>query len=324
LTQPSYFRRHSFLAGALASCALPTIARAQSPTHLSIGTAPIDSGMTPIIAQRAGFYRRYGLDMDIQVMNSGAVVSAAVAGGALNVGSSALMGLIAAHIKGIPFQIITPAAGYRSEKPSDVLLVRKDSPIRTGADLNGKIIASPALHDFLAITTLAWIDAHGGDSKTVRQIELPLDATATALMTGRIDAAAMSEPRVSDLLKSGNARALGKPYDVVGNKFLISAFFAQSEAINADKDAFGRLARAHHDANVFANAHPDVTAPWLADFAHLDPVTVGTGQRAYMAESLNVADIQVVIDAAARYKVIEQSFDARDMISPAVLNLRLK
>jgi NitT/TauT family transport system substrate-binding protein len=313
--------RRFFVAGSAACAALPGVASAQAPAQLTLGTAPIDSGMTPIIAQRAGFYKRYGLDIDIQVMNSGAAVSAAVVGGALKIGSTSLMGLIQAHTKGIPFQIVTPAAAYRTQRPSDVLLVRSDSPIKTAADLNGKTIASPALHDLLAVTTMAWIDQHGGDSKTVHQVELPPSATPVALSTGRIDAAAVSEPRVSEMLRTGDARVLGKPYDVIAEKFLISGFFAQPDVINANRNAFERLARAHHDANVFANANPKLTAPWLAEIAHLDESAVLRGTRAYLSEVLIAADIQPMVDAAARFNIIDRTFDAREIISPAVANL---
>ena len=50
--------------------------------------------------------------------------------------------------------------------------------------------------------------------------------------------------------------------------------------------------------------------------------SVKNSTRAMFAEALTVADVQVVIDAAARFKIIERAFDAKDMISPAVLNLR--
>lgn len=314
--------RRIFLAGSAAFSTVPGVASAQAPAKLTLGTAPIDSGMTPIIAQRAGFYKRYGLDVDIQVMNSGAAVSAAVVGGALKIGSTSLMGLIQAHTKGIPFQVVTPASAYRTQRPSDVLLVAANSPFRTAADLNGKTVASPALHDLLAVTTMAWLDQHGGDSKTVHQVEIPPSATPTALSTGRIDAASVSEPRVSDMLRTGEARVIGKPYDVIAEKFLISGFFAQPDFINANRDTIERLARAHHDANVFANANPKLTAPWLAEVAHIDEATVLRGTRAYLSEVLLAADIQPMVDAATRFNIIDRSFDAKDIISPAVANLR--
>jgi hypothetical protein len=59
------------------------------------------------------------------------------------------------------------------------------------------------------------------------------------------------------------------------------------------------MSRAHHDANVFANAHPDQTAPWLADVAKLDVTSILQYMRAYLSEVLTPTDIQPMIDAAA-------------------------
>ena len=52
-------------------------------------------------------------------------------------------------------------------------IVRKDSPIKTGRDLNGKTFAVPALMDLNQIAAMAWIDQTGGDSRTVKIVEIP-------------------------------------------------------------------------------------------------------------------------------------------------------
>lgn len=316
------FSRSTFLVGITASAAAPARTASAQTTQLSVANAPIDSGMTPIVAQRAGFYKKYGLDVQLVTMNSGAAVSAAVVGGALQIGSSSLPGVIAAHTKGVPFQLVTPASVYISDHPSDVLLVRADAPIHKAADLNGKTIASPALHDLLSTTTLAWIDQNGGDSKSVHQIELPPSATSPALQAGRIDGAGVSEPRVSEMVASGVGRVLGKPYDVIARTFQISGFFALPDMIAANSDAIVRLARAHHDANIFANAHHDQTAVWLSEAANVDLSAVQHAQRAYFADHLDPATIQPVIDASAKFGLIDKSFSARDIISPVVAALK--
>ena len=83
-----------------------------------------------------------------------------------------------------------------------------------------------------------------------------------------------------------------------------------------------RFARADRETNAFANAHPDRTAVWLAEVAKLDPEAIKRGRRAIFADTLAVADLQRVVDAAVRFELIERTFDARELISPAVLNLR--
>jgi NitT/TauT family transport system substrate-binding protein len=199
--------------------------------------------------------------------------------------------------------------------------VRKDSPIRTAADLNGKIVASPALRDLFATTAAAWVDQNGGDSKTLHQIELAPAATQSAFESGRIDAASVSEPRASQLLNAGIVRVLAKPYDLIGKSFLNSAFFAMRAAVDANRDTYVRLAHAHHDANVFANDHQDRTAPWLAEIAQVPLADILRGTRAVFATKLDLAQIQPVIDAAARFKVIEHTFDASELVSPTALGI---
>ena len=49
-----------------------------------------------------------GLDVDIQLLQSGSAVASAVAGGAIDIGLSSFVPLAVAHTKGIPFVIVAP------------------------------------------------------------------------------------------------------------------------------------------------------------------------------------------------------------------------
>jgi NitT/TauT family transport system substrate-binding protein len=179
------------------------------------------------------------------------------------------------------------------------------------------------LGDFFSITMRAWVDQNGGDSSTLREIELPTAGTPAALAAGRIDAAVLNEPVLSQSLNDGLTRVLGKPYDAIAPRFPIACNFALTDFINANRDAIQRFYHAMLQGNVFGNAHPDQTAPWLADVSKVDVAKINRGHREVLAEGIDVALVQRVIDAAARYKAIDRSFDARDLISPAVLNLKV-
>lgn len=314
--------RTTFLAAAAAAaaaCAAPCAVRAQPLTKLTIGDPPSDPGITPVVGIRTGIYRRYGIDLTIQEMSSGAAISAAVAGGALPIGGSNLMGVINSHVRGLPFRIVAPVSVYLTDRAAEALVVRKDAPVHTAADLVGKTVASPALGDLLSTATMAWIAANGGDTKQVHQVELPPSATAAALDSGRIDAAVIQEPRLTELIRSGKVRLLGKPYDVIGKRFLNAVVIATADYVNANRDVIERYAKATLEVNAFANAHPDQTAPWLSEFAKVPLDTILHSNRAVFAETLAVGDIQIVVDAAARLKLIERAFDASELIAPVLL-----
>jgi NitT/TauT family transport system substrate-binding protein len=246
---------------------------------------------------------------------------AALIGGSLNVTSVSVAGLIAAHAKGIPFQMLAPGGMYVSEQPAEMLVVRKDAPIHSGADLNGKTVASSALGDIDSVAVSAWIDQHGGDSRTVRHLEIPPPAIPAAIEAGRIDAAGLQEPALSLALRGGNLRGIGKAYDAIAKRFLVSMTIVMADFASANREVIVRFLRAQLEANAFANTHHDQTAIWLAEAANVDVATIVHTPRKILAESLDPAMIQPVIDASVRYKVIEKAFDPRDLISPAILSL---
>jgi NitT/TauT family transport system substrate-binding protein len=110
-----------------------------------------------------------------------------------------------------------------------VLFVKKDSPIHTGRDLNSKTIASGALKDINAVCTLAWIDNNGGESKTVRAVEVSNPTLMAALDEGWIDVAVILPPFQAAALDSGNYRVIGKPYDGIAKNFQIAAWVGSDD-----------------------------------------------------------------------------------------------
>ncbi len=86
----------------------------------------------------------------------------------------------------------------------------------------------------------------------------PLRLTAqplTHLSVGTIP----TDPPLSQTVNAGLTRILGKPYDAIAPHFLIAAFFAQADFINANKDAIQRFSRAMEQGNAFANAQSSST-----------------------------------------------------------------
>ena len=268
-----------------------------------------------------GFFRRNGVEVEIAV-NNGAANAAAVAGGSIQLAASNIVTLIKAHLNGLPFQIVAPSSTYTTDNPTQVLIVRNDSGIRTASDLNGKTVAVTAIGDVLSASTLAWIDQNGGASSSVKLVELPPAAEGAALEAGRIQAAALAEPFLSQALGGGSVRIFAKIFDAIAPRFLQAAYFGTAGFINANPDVVQRFVRALLEGNAFANAHPDQTLPWLIEYAKIDPVVAKRARRERFGETIDPSMVQVEIDALVRLKVLEHGFDARDLFSPVVFNMR--
>src|SRR6202021_936320 len=82
--------RGSFLAGAGALAALPTIAQAApgAPIVIRAGTIPADVAAVVEFARDRGYFKAAGLDVQIQIFQSGPVIAPAVVGGSLDLGAA--------------------------------------------------------------------------------------------------------------------------------------------------------------------------------------------------------------------------------------------
>lgn len=309
-------RRRHFLAAATAALATPAILRAQELVPIHLATPTNDTSTPAVYAIRAGLFRRVGLDVDIEGMNSGAAASAAVAGGSAQFGLSSLVTIIAAHAKGIPFTLVAAGGVITSDVPYAEAIVRKDSPIRTGRDLNGKTFAVPALKDLNAIAAMAWIDQTGGDSKTVKFIELPSSSFVPALEDGRIDAGQLGTPQLTIALDSGKVRVLAQIFDAISRRFANVAWFTTQDYATKNADVVRRFASVMREASLYANAHHAQTLPLIASFTRVDDKVLNKMPRVQFGEYLDPAEIQPLVNAAAKYGVIDRPFDAAELISP--------
>ena len=245
----------------------------------------------------------------------GSAVAAAVAGGAYALGKSSLVALIAAHVHNVPFVIVAPGGLYDSSHPNNALLVKADGPIRTAADLNGKTVGVSSLNDLYTVATKAWVDDHGGDSSTLKLVELPIDAVGAALATGRIDATSIGTPQLAAYLSAGNVRILGRSYDSIAPLFMFSAWFTTRSFIQQNKAVVTGFQRAMRESAIYVNGHRQQTIEVISKFTGVDPGVIATMPRAVMGTSLDPKLVQPIIDRCARYKVIPASFPAADFLA---------
>src|SRR5271156_5563106 len=158
--------------GATAAIALaPRLARADGA--LTVMTLPIDQGAQAFYAQDLGMFKQAGLDTQVSIRNFGTQVAAAVAGGSIEIGQSNVISLAAAHERGLPFAMIAAAGLYSTLKPTSMMLVEKNSPLKTAKDLSGKTVAVNGLKSITQISVQAWADQNGGDSQAIKFVEMP-------------------------------------------------------------------------------------------------------------------------------------------------------
>lgn len=298
---------------------LGTAAAGQDLSTLHISGPPLDAYKSAYYAVRSGLFRKYDVNVEVSTVSGGSAAMAALVGGSVDLAFTALLPAIQGHVRGAEFQIVAPAGWYLSDAPQLLMLVKKDSPISSGRDLNGKTLGSTGLRDLSIAAMSAWIDQNGGDSKTVHTLEIPNGALLPTLEEGRIDAATFVTPFLDQALTSGKVRVLAKSYDAISKRFQTAGYVATAEFSAKNQDPLRRFARAMHDAAVYTNAHMSETVDIVASYSGIPAAAIAKSVRATDPEYVESRNIQPLIDVAAKYGIIDRSFPANEIISPAAL-----
>ncbi len=290
----------------------PVDAQALIPVRVGAST---DDGLWPLLyAMRSGLFQKNGLDVNLTPLANGAALAAAVIGGAIDIAKSSLMVLIAAHARGVAFKLVAGAAMHDSNDVADQLTVLKDSPFTSLGQVSGTTIAVNVLNSLEVYGTRLLIDKNGGESSTVKFVEMPFTAMLSALEQGRCDIAAIGNPTLTPNLQSGKLRSLGVPYNGIGPRFLIAGWFCTA-SYAANRAITTRFAEAMRRATIYTNAHSAEIIPMVAAYSHLQPDALKQIHFLTNATTVEPDDIQPSIDAAVRYKVIANGFPASDLIA---------
>ena len=303
-----------FIAAILVSLAgFAPLGAGADTSAVRVATTPIELGAEVLYAQDQGFFKKAGITVEIQLMDSGGAIAPAVVAGAIDIAQANLVSLATAHERGLPFVLVAPAGLYSANVPTTSLLIARTSTMKTGKDFENKTVAVNGLRNITQIGTDAWVDQNGGDSSKVKYIEMPFPQMAGALDAGRIDAAVVAEPDLSVAI-AGGARVIGQPYTAIAKQFLIGGWFATSAWAKAHPDDLKRFVTAIVEAGKWANTHHAESARILEKYTKVH-VSAET-KRATYADRLNAADIQPLIDAAAKYKSLKSSFPAAELFAP--------
>lgn len=292
-----------------------SLATAQTPIHVRAGAVTNDFATPFLYALDSGLFRDAGLDVELQVINNGTAVAAALAGNSIDVGIVSLFAVVNAHARGVPLTLIAGGTMSSTTVASVGVLVLADGPLHSAADLSGKTVSSGALNDILAVSIRGWVDKSGGHSDTVQFVELAGTQIASALDTGRIAASGVANPILANLMATGKYRNLGDPSIGLAPHFLATAWISSTDYVQKNPSTVRAFTAVLAKASAYANTHQPQTAPILAKYSGIELATVARMTRAQYQPVLDPRDIQPVIDAAAKYKAIPKGFEARDIIA---------
>jgi NitT/TauT family transport system substrate-binding protein len=193
----------------LAGCGATTTAgattSANGTTALTVGTSPTLGNASLYLAAQDGTFAAHHLSMTPQVLLSGASAVPLLLNGQIQFAAADPVSALTAISKKTPLVIVALGNSVSTDQAKDTsaTLLKSDSPIHSAADFAGRTVAVNALNSLAAVAARAGIDAAGGDSSKVKFVELPIPQMVAAVQAGRVDAASVAEPYLTQGVAAG-------------------------------------------------------------------------------------------------------------------------
>lgn len=178
-------------------------------TTLNVGLLPVPEGVPLYIAIQQGLFKAEGLKVTPQFIQTGAAAVPLLRSGKLDISlTNYVASLLAQEQSGGAVKWKFVADAYQGEKGAFVVGVGAESSIKSAQDLTGKKIAVPGLKSIATLSVSASLRAEGIADESVEYVEMAFPQMLPALEAGRVDAAWLAEPFISQLHRQGGRTVL--------------------------------------------------------------------------------------------------------------------
>jgi NitT/TauT family transport system substrate-binding protein len=285
------------------------------PTTLRVGVIPIADVAPLYLGMKKGFFEEQGLTIKPQLAEGGAAITPAVLSGDFQIGFSNTISLLIAASKDLPVEIISQGvlAGKTEKDAWADLLVLKDGPIRDAKDLEGKTIAVNTLENICEVTIKASLEKEGVAVDRLKFAEVPFPDMNAALEAGRVDAACVVEPFVSQG-KAGEARGIDPFYVRTAPDLTVATYFTSKQYAQENEDVVDRFVEAMNKSLTYAQSHPDEVRDVLLDYTEIPPEAAEQIKLPVWRPDLNEPTIELLSRLSLKYGLIDEQPDLGELI----------
>jgi NitT/TauT family transport system substrate-binding protein len=178
-----------------------------------VSIIPITDVAPLFVAMQNGYFRELGLEIDTTPSAGGAAGIPGLVGGSFDIVYGNVVSSLLAAQQGLDIKVIAPGTKIASSDTDTApIVVRSDSGIKNGKDLEGKSIAVNTRNNVIWLYARAWIKATGGDPDKVTFKEIPFPQVEDALRQQRVDSAFMVPPFSVVALQKPGLTAIANPY----------------------------------------------------------------------------------------------------------------
>ena len=286
--------------------------------RIRLSLLPFSESLGAVIAEKEGFFKEDGLQVETTLFASGALALPVLQSGRIDIAFSNTIATLQVIERGLDIIVLGPGATARKTAPDTTfaVMVLKDG-IKNLKELEGKRVAVNVIRSATWLYAVAGLEAAGVDWTKVRFIELPNTEQNAALLNKQVDAITQPEPFRTVLMDTGKAEILQYPMVATGPGTDITQYIALSSWASQNRDTAIRFARAVAKGSEFANTNIAVTRDINQQFTNLNPAYKEKVEIPLFGSKINVEGMQQTMELMVKFQLLKGPVD----ITPHILKI---
>jgi NitT/TauT family transport system substrate-binding protein len=283
--------------------------------QLKVGVIPIVDVAPIYLGIKQGFFKAEGLELTLETAQGGAAIVPGVVSGQYEFGFSNTTSLLLASAQGLPLKVVTSGVASTGVEGKDfgAVIVKKDSPIKSAADLAGKKVAVNTLKNINTTTVNHVVQAAGGDPSAIKYVELAFPDMIAALDKGDVDAAQVVEPFLT-IGTSGNDRQVVSNYAGTAPGLTVGMYFTSKAYAAKSPKTVTAFTTAMTKSLEYASSHPDDVRAILTTYTKLDPAVQKSLTLPKWPDAIDKASVQALADLATKDGLLTKQPDLTTLL----------
>jgi NitT/TauT family transport system substrate-binding protein len=217
--------------------------------EVKVGVSDWTGWVAWYVARDQGYFKKYGADVDLVWFANYSDSIAALSTGRLDANSQTWSDTLGPLAKGLPLKVVLV-----NDNSAGNDAVMAGPSVKGLADLRGHKVALEqySISHFVLYTALS---RNGLTPADVNVVNLSAGDAAAAFMSGRVDAAVVWNPWISQIERSGKGRPIFTSKDMPG--LIPDLLVAQAQAVQAKRKDLIAMIRAWFDTEAFIRAEPE-------------------------------------------------------------------
>jgi NitT/TauT family transport system substrate-binding protein len=322
-TGAPFTRRRVLAAGATGLAALaaagcsagnpPGASGGPEKTSLQVGSLKSVTAAGLYIARQRGFFQDAGLDVTIVPTTGSGTVMADLLNGRLDVNFGNYVSFIAAQARGVArLRILDEGNDAISRQQG--LVVMPHSPVTSLRALAGATVGVNALENLAQILLASLLATERLSLSSVRLVAVPFPDMGSALAAGRIDAALLVEPYLTEARLRYRTVTIADSNQGATADLPISGYVATAAWAARYPKTAAAFVRALNRGQTLANTGRTAVEQVMTTFTGASPRVASLVVAGRFPTGVNQAQVQRVADLMHQYGMLRHAFSVAPMI----------